>query len=120
MFYSTFFFGTKTDHRTRMFRVHFFDEIDLWFEKFHEIAHSQLLPGFTNRIAPSEKFAADLERTLLPIELDTVIAWGNNPSQCFFNFWLGWRCYTAPGGEASKSNAGSMGMKANTVPATFG
>jgi Replication initiator protein A len=99
VFYSTFFYGKKNQARARMFRVHFFDEIDLWFTKDLD---SQTLPGDdfkNNRIVLSEKFAADLERFLLPIELDTVIAWANNPTQVYFNMWLGWRCYTARGGE---------------------
>jgi hypothetical protein len=82
-----------------MFRVNFFDEIDLWFTKDLK---TQTLPGEefrNNRIVLSERFAANLERFLLPIELDAVIVWSDNPTQVYFNMWLGWRCYTARGGE---------------------
>jgi hypothetical protein len=99
VFYSTFFFGKKNEHRARMLSVRFFDAIDLWFTKDLD---TPTLPGEdfkNNRIELSEKFAKDLERFLLSIELDTVVAWANNPTQVYFNMWLGWRCYTARGGE---------------------
>jgi Replication initiator protein A len=99
VFYATFFFGRKDQARARLFRVNFFDEIDLWFTKDLE---TRTLPGEdfrNNRIVLSERFAADLERFLLPIELDAVIAWADNPTQVYFNMWLGWRCYTARGGD---------------------
>ena len=85
----------------------------------------QSLPGEdfrNNRIVLSERFATDLERFLLTIELDAVVAWADNPTQVFllFNMWLGWRCHTARGGEKipllgqadSRINAGSMVMMA--------
>jgi hypothetical protein len=111
VFYSTFFYGPKrVKSRARMFRAHFFDELDLWFTKDLD---TRPLPGDdfkNNRIVLSEQFAADLERYLLPIDLDTVTAWAKNPTQVYFNMWIAWRCYTAHGGEKI-SLLGPHGLK---------
>jgi hypothetical protein len=61
VFYSTWFFGKKKERRAKMFRVQFFDEIDLWFTKDLD---TPPLPGEdfkNNRIVLSERFAHDLE-----------------------------------------------------------
>jgi hypothetical protein len=52
IFYSTFYWGEKGAKRERMFRIHFFDQIDLWFSKDLE---TDTLPGdeFENRIVLS-------------------------------------------------------------------
>lgn len=94
IFYSTFYWGEKGAKRERMFRVHFFDQIDLWFSKDLE---TDTLPGeeFENRIVLSEGFAADLERHHPPIEMSAVATWSDKPAQLYFYLWLVFRCYLA-------------------------
>jgi hypothetical protein len=94
IFFSTFFWGEKGAKREKMFRVHFFDQIDLWFSKDLE---TDTLPGddFENKIVLSEGFAADLERHHPPIELEAVKAWSDSPGQLYFYLWLVFRCYLA-------------------------
>jgi hypothetical protein len=94
IFYSTFYWGEKGAKRERMFRIHFFDEIDLWFSKDLD---TDTLPGteFENRIVLSEAFAADLERHHPPIELEAVATWSDKPAQLYFYLWLVFRCYLA-------------------------
>jgi len=97
VFYSTWFFGKKNQHRAKMFRVHFFDKIDLWFTRDLD---TPTLPGEefkNNRIVLSEAFAADLEQHLPPIDLNAIAAWSDKPSVAYVYMWLGWRCYTARG-----------------------
>lgn len=97
VFYSTWFFGKKNQHRAKMFRVHFFDKIDLWFTRDLD---TPTLPGEefrNNRIVLSEAFAADLELHLPPIDLNAIAAWSDKPTVAYVYMWLGWRCYTARG-----------------------
>jgi hypothetical protein len=96
IFYSTFYWGEKGAKRERMFRLHFFDEIDLWFSK--DIA-TDTLPGpdFENKIVLSEAFVADLQRHHPPIELSAVATWSDKPAQLYFYLWLVFRCYMAKG-----------------------
>ena len=94
IFYSTFYWGEKGAKRDRMFRVHFFDQIDLWFSKDLD---TDTLPGdeFENKIVLSEGFAADLEKHHPPIELSALAAWSDKPAQVYFYLWLVFRCYLA-------------------------
>lgn len=95
IFYATFFWGHKDAKRERLFRVHFFDSIDLWFSRDLDTG---TLPGddfANNRIVLSESFAADLERHHPPIELSAVAAWSDKPAQLYFYLWLVFRCYMA-------------------------
>jgi hypothetical protein len=94
IFYSTFFWGEKGGKRERMMRVHFFDEIELWFSKD---LTTDTLPGaeFENKIILSEAFASDLERHHPPIELTAVATWSDKPAQLYFYLWLVFRCYLA-------------------------
>lgn len=110
IFYSTFYYGSKTGaSRVRMFRVHFFDEIDLWFTRDLE---SGTLPSGdfrNNRVVLSEQFANDLERHHPPIELSAVAAWSDKPAQLYFYLWLVFRCYLARGAsEISLMGPGSV------------
>jgi Plasmid encoded RepA protein len=94
IFYSTFYWGEKGGKRERMMRVHFFDQIDLWFSKD---INTDTLPGneFENKIVLSEAFAADLERHHPPIEIAAVATWSDKPAQLYFYLWLVFRCYLA-------------------------
>ena len=96
IFFSTFFWGEKGSKREKMFRVHFFDQIDLWFSSDMQ---TDTLPGeeFENKIVLSEGFAADLERHHPPIELTALAAWSDKPAQLYFYLWLVFRCYLAKG-----------------------
>lgn len=98
IFYSTFYYGSKSStKRVKMFRVHFFDEIDLWFTRDLE---TRTLPSDdfkNNRVVLSEAFADDLERHHPPIELSAVAAWSDKPAQLYFYLWLVFRCYLARG-----------------------
>ncbi len=111
VFYATFFYGTKnTRGRAKLYKVSFFDEIDLWFTRDLE---SETLPGddFTNnRIKLSEAFAADLETHHPPIDLEAVKMWANKPGQLYFYMWLVFRCYAARG-ESSIPLMGPSGIK---------
>jgi hypothetical protein len=96
VFYATFFYGSKTSGgRAKLYKVSFFDEIDLWFTRDLE---TETLPGsdfVNNRIKLSEAFAADLEKHHPPIDLEAVKTWANAPGQLYFYMWLVFRCYAA-------------------------
>lgn len=95
IFNATFFYGKKSEVRVNMFRVHFFDAVDLWFTPDLDSAS---LPGNdfrNNRVVLSEAFASDLELHHPPIELEAVKLWANKPAQLYFYLWLVYRCYVA-------------------------
>ncbi len=97
VFYSTYFFGKKNSSRAKLIRMHFFDELDLWFTKDID---TQTLPGEdfkNNRIKISEAFAEDLEAHHPPIDMEMVRMWTGKPGQLFFGLWLTYRCYAARG-----------------------
>jgi hypothetical protein len=97
VFYATWFWGPKHKSRAKLFRIHFFDHIDLWFTKDLD---TPSLPGEdfkNNSIVLSEAFANDLELHLPPIDLDAIATWSDKPTTAYTYMWLGWRCYTARG-----------------------
>ncbi|MBV9483007.1 MAG: hypothetical protein JO249_20025, partial [Acidobacteria bacterium] len=111
IFFSTWYFGKKNARgRTRLWSFRFFDGIDLWFS---DDLDSLNLPGEdfkNNRLFLSEQLREELERALPVIEMETLRAWANNPTQIYFNIWLAWRCHDATPG-AKIPLMGPSGLK---------
>lgn len=100
IFFSTWYFGKVTARgRARLWSFRFFDGIDLWFSDDLDTPN---LPGEdfkNNRLFLSEQLREELERALPVIEMETLRAWANNPTQVYFNIWLAWRCHDAKPGS---------------------
>jgi len=60
--------------------------------------NSRSLPGDdfkNNQLFLSDELRREMERALPVIEMETLKAWSNNPTQIYFNIWLAWRCHDA-------------------------
>jgi hypothetical protein len=98
--YATWYFGpaSPTKKKLRLWSFRFFDRVNLWFDP--EL-HTPNLPGEdfkNNQLFLSPQLQAEMERALPVIEMETLRAWANNPTQVHFNIWLAWRCYDAKPG----------------------
>ncbi len=99
VFASTMYFGASEDncgfHTWHCDRVHFFDQIRLWFRR----------EGFTgkgreeNLVTLSAPFWTELKNHPIPVDADVIRALANNPGCLDLYTWLTWRCYQAKGME---------------------
>jgi hypothetical protein len=111
VFYSTWYFGppNQTKTRAKLWSFRFFDKINLWFDPD---LHTAALPGEefkNNQLFLSEQLAREMERALPVIEMETLRVWANNPTQVYFNIWLGWRCHDAkPGAKIPLMGPGGV------------
>jgi hypothetical protein len=96
--YATWYFGPPNPpqkKKLKLWSFRFFDGVNLWFDP--EL-HTPSLPGDAfknNQLFLSSQLRAEMERALPVIEMDTLKAWANNPTQVYFNIWLAWRCHDA-------------------------
>ena len=98
--YATWYFGppNPTKKKLNLWKFAFFDRVNLWFDP--EL-HTPNLPGEefkNNQLFLSTALRAEMERSLPVIEMETLKAWANNPTQVYFNIWLAWRCHDAKPG----------------------
>ena len=127
VFYSTFYWGKKDSNRAKLYRMHFFDAVDLWFSKDLD---THALPGEdfkNNRIKISEALAEDLEKHAPPLDLEMVKLWADKPGQLFFALWLVFRCFVARsraeiplmGPGSVMEQCGAEGYSGEDGPANF-
>ena len=99
VFASTIFFGTREDRRAsevwNCSRVHFFDQVRLWFKSDVRGAAGRQ----ENLVTLSAPFWEELKNHPIPVDADVVRVLANNPGCLDLYTWLTWRCYHAKNSE---------------------
>jgi len=96
--YATWYFGPADPAKRKKLKLwsfRFFDGVNLWFDPD---LHTANLPGVefkNNQLFLSRQLQNEMQKALPVIEMDTLKAWANNPTQVYFNIWLAWRCNDA-------------------------
>ncbi len=99
IFAATIFFGTD-DHSegSRLAdwaRLHFFDEVHLWFHDRDQPA--PVHDAAENTITLSEAFYNEIDAHRIPVEREVVAALAHAPGILDFCIWLVWRSWTVNG-----------------------
>jgi hypothetical protein len=97
VFGSTIYFGTRAEQQTDEVwdcsRIHFFDQMRLWFRRDGNAAER------SNVLTLSKPFWQELKAHPIPVDCEVVRSLANNPGCLDLYTWLSWRCFQASGPE---------------------
>lgn len=101
VFSATIFFGTEQQLKAGAVfdwsRFHFFDRIQIWFNK--DTAQKSLPGDLGNVVVLSDAFWKELQEHPIPVDMNAVRAFVSSPGALDLYTWLVWRCWKARGVE---------------------
>jgi hypothetical protein len=103
VFAATIFFGSEDQLKKHLVvdwsRFHFFDEMQLWFNREHNVQPAaQETP--CNVVVLSDPFYRELAGHPIPVERDVVAALAHAPGLLDFYIWITWKSWTVNGQPA--------------------
>ena len=123
IFAASIFFGTDKDRAgSQCFdvaRFHFFDRMELWFNRAEPAGFPQHPDQADNIVTLSDGFYEEINQHPIPVERQVVAGLANAPGLLDFYVWIVWKSWTVKSTPVRIPLFGPQGMQAQLGATTY-